>query len=111
MFTHSQLKKLAVTGIGASALSLTALIGAGTASASGSVDDQFLTNLANAGFDGPVQTAINLGHQVCSALDKGASENQIVSALESDQGLGAQGAHQFAVIAASSYCPQYVKST
>lgn len=82
---------------------------AGTANATTTATDtNFLSTLSEQGFSGDAQTEIAYGKAVCSALDKGTSPDDVVSALANKTGLSPTAAKKFALIAADAYCPQYV---
>jgi hypothetical protein len=103
-------KTFAGTALAAGVLGLAAVVTAGTASA-GSIDNKFLDQLDADGIVYPnPQAAISLAHDVCDALDDGASSDEVISAVGKETGLDPETSEIFAVDAANAYCPEYVEN-
>ncbi|HTQ21807.1 DUF732 domain-containing protein [Mycobacterium sp.] len=108
MFSHRSTSSLAGIILTAGTLGLAALGFASTAGAT-SVDDSFLAKIKADGITPPsAARAIKDAHAVCASLDAGHSAQQVYGEVADATGLDAEGAKEFAVDAASSYCPQYV---
>lgn len=104
-------KSLAGTTLTAGALGLAALGFAGTASAT-AVDDAFIAQIEADGIQPPSSSrAISEAHTVCTELNAGTSSKQVIANVAQRTGLSSKGANTFAIDAAKSYCPQYVKTT
>ena len=102
-------KSIAGPALAAGVLGLAALVTAGTAGA-GSADNKFLDSLDQDGIIPPSpQAAVSLAHDVCDALDDGASPDEVISAVSKETGLDAESSELFAVDAANAYCPEYVE--
>jgi uncharacterized protein DUF732 len=90
---------------------LAALIAvAAPAHADSDPDARFLRGLSNAGItyhNGPDATAI--GRQVCSLMDQGASEADVVNGMtQQNAGFGNDAASKFAKVAEAVYCPAHL---
>jgi hypothetical protein len=75
------------------------------------IDQQFLDALNKAGitYQSPEQ-AVNAARQVCALMGKGQSGAVVVEQLtQVNPGFAADGAQKFTAIAASAYCPQYIR--
>jgi Protein of unknown function (DUF732) len=73
-------------------------------------DAQFIDALNKAGitYHSP-EEAINAGKQVCALMSRGQSGPAVVQQMtQANPGFAEAGAQQFAAIAATVYCPQYV---
>jgi hypothetical protein len=76
-------------------------------------DQQFLDALGKAGitYQSPEQ-AVNAARQVCALIGTGQSGAVVVQQLtQVNPGFAADGAQKFTAIAASAYCPQYIRSS
>lgn len=102
-------KSFTTTAVAAGALGLAALIGAGAANA-GSVDNKFLDSLEKDGISvtDPAAT-VEYAQEVCAALDRGGSAEDVIAAVENDTGLSHKNAIKFTIDAAKAYCPEYVQ--
>ncbi len=113
MFTSRFTKSIAGTAVAAGTLGLAALVAAGTANALTAADAQFLQGLQQHGIsvDNP-QSAIKVGHNVCSALGEGTTPRDISQQLVSNNpGMDQQTSLYFIVDSVQSYCPQYMHRT
>jgi hypothetical protein len=114
MFTTRFAKSaVAGTALAAGTLGMAALLAVGTANATSAADEQFLSLLQQQGIGfGSPQTAINVGHNVCSALGQGTSPRDISTQLVSaNAGMSEQTSLNFIVDSVQSYCPQYMHRT
>ena len=109
MFISAPLKPVVGTAIGAAALGLAGLLGAGPVHA-GTADDQFFAALHQQGISfGNAQSAINVAHHICDSLGQGMEPSQISQQLAShNPQIDRQTALLITVDSAQSYCPQYV---
>lgn len=73
-------------------------------------DAEFVAALNKAGITyRSADQAVAAGKQVCALMDDGQSGADVVKKVtEVNPGFGVTGATQFAAIAATAYCPQYV---
>lgn len=107
----SRFAKAAVAGtaLTAGTIGLAGLLSVGTANASSAADEQFLSLLQQHGIavDNP-QSAIKVGHNVCTSLGEGTTPRDISTQLVSaNPGLSQQSSLNFIVDSVQSYCPQY----
>jgi hypothetical protein len=104
----NRIATLAATAVTAGAFALVAFSGAATASA-GSVDDQFLKNIAAEGisFDS-AKGAISDAQLVCSELADGNSGVSIATEILDNSDLTTHQAAVFVVEASTAYCPKYL---
>jgi hypothetical protein len=94
---------LALTGIAAA-------IGLAAPAHADANDQDFLTQLRNAGitYQNP-DLAINAGHSVCQLLDEGKSAQEIVTELGNrNPDFESGGAAKFTTLSAAHYCPKYL---
>ena len=114
MFTTRFVKSgVAGTALAAGVLGMAALFAVGTANATSAADEQFLSLLRQQGIsaDNP-QAAINVGHNVCSALGQGTTPRDISAQLVSaNSDMSQQDSLNFIVDSVQSYCPQYMHRT
>lgn len=104
------LKHLTVAAISAVALGGSALLGAGTAGAVVSAEDEFLNAVDEIGivYDTPAD-AIHDAQLVCSRLDGGEDPDVILdSYLEVSPELTERDGKDFIVAAVTAYCPQHL---
>jgi hypothetical protein len=98
--------RIRVMLIGAAVL----IAGAAPAHADPDPDARFLRGLTNAGItyhNGPDASAI--GRQVCSLMDQGAKEGDVVHAMtEQNAGFSDDSASKFARVAEAVYCPNHL---
>jgi uncharacterized protein DUF732 len=88
-------------------LAVAALVFAAPASADGN-DDAFIAALENNGVNlNDHNAAVTMGHNVCSALDKGHDESFLVLDIIHDTHLSARQAGYFLGVSVAAYCPQY----
>lgn len=109
MIRCTRLASFAVTALAATGLAVSALVGAGAASA-GTVDDLFLEDVADAGivYD-TASGAISDGQLVCQRLDAGTEPDDILADYRAaSPELSVRQAKAFIVAAATAYCPEYL---
>jgi hypothetical protein len=111
MFNTRFTKSLAGAALAAGAFGLAAVSSAATAGAVTASDSTFLANLQQAGISGDSSAELSLGHAVCQALQSGESPQNIVNDVAHATSLSAKGAHNFTLLAAQAYCPQYVQQS
>lgn len=106
--TRNRVATVAVSAIAAAAFGLAALAGTATATA-GSVDDEFLANIAaeDIAFSSAAG-AIADAHLVCDYLADGQTGTEIGTEIMDNSDLNSDQAAAFVVEAAFSYCPAYV---
>ena len=101
-----RLAKLAVTTIAAGAFGLAAMAGSGTASAN-TVDDRFLTSVADAGITYKSnQAAFDDAALVCKSLASGQTGSDVMASIESDTDLTSSQAATLVVESTYAYCPK-----
>ena len=109
MITYTQLKKLAVTGIGASALGLAAAIAAPTVHADSSSD--FIAALASRNIvpvNGNNSGTIANGHAACDELNSGRSQAAVAAEwyqVDKANGLSQADAAFMTSMAVKYFCP------
>ena len=107
MFSN-RIATLTATAIAAAALSLAGFAGAATASA-GSIDDEFLTSVDDAGiYYGSASDAFDDADLVCAALAGGATGTNIGVQITDETDLTPRQAAVLVVESAYAYCPAYV---
>ena len=113
MFSSRFTKSVAGTAVTAGTLGVAALLFAGTANASGAADQQFLASLQQQGISiSNPQTAIKVGHSVCSELGQGTTPRDISQEMLRDNaGMSEQQSLNFIVDSVESYCSQYEHHT
>jgi Protein of unknown function (DUF732) len=95
------------TAAAASALGLAALVTAGTAGA-GSVDDTFMSVLADEGIEAPSTVeAVSAAHGVCMVFDDGLTLVDAVSAVSDVTGLSMESSAFFVGASVATYCPEH----
>jgi hypothetical protein len=108
MFATNRFAKFAATAVAATGLGLAAFATAGTASALGSADDSFLSQLDSAGIGyDSAKVAVTNAHTVCAKLDSGQSVGSIGAEILQNTDLTTHQAAVFVVSSVSSYCPKY----
>lgn len=97
------------TALAAGTLGVAAVLAAGAANAA-PADDQFLAALAQQGIGfGSTQSATMVAHHVCDALAGGMEPSDISHHLAAaNSGIDQQTGVVITVLAAQSYCPQFV---
>jgi hypothetical protein len=112
MFTSPFTKPAVRAVFAAGTVGFAALLAAGTASAE-APDDTYLAALQQQGISfGNAQSAINVAHHVCDALGQGMEPSDISHNLAAaNSGIDRQTGLVITVVAAQSYCPQFVHQT
>lgn len=88
-----------------------ALLCAGPASAD-ETDDAFVGALAKNGITMPdPDTAISMGHSVCTGLDNGQPSTALAMGLVKNTDLSPRQAGYFVGVSVAAYCPQYKGNT
>jgi hypothetical protein len=113
MFTSRFIKSVAGTAFVGGTLGLATLLSIGTANATSGADQQFLAALQQQGISiNSPQSAIKVGHTVCTKLGEGTSPRDISEQMVSDnEGMSQQQSLNFIVDSVESYCPQYMHHT
>jgi hypothetical protein len=75
------------------------------------VDASFIDALAKAGINfNDSKSAINAGETACQLMDQGKSQLDVVQlVMQQNSDINTVSAAKFTAIAASAYCPQYLK--
>jgi hypothetical protein len=109
MFTSPIANIVARSTLAAGTLGLAAMLAAGTANAQ-APDDDYLGALQQQGISfGNAQSAITVAHHVCDALGQGMEPSDISHHLAAaNSGIDGQTGLVITVVAAQSYCPQFV---
>jgi Protein of unknown function (DUF732) len=107
MFASHRVVTFAATAITAAGLGLAAVGGAATASALGSVDDEFLAAIDDEGiaYDSP-RVAISNAYYVCGAIDDGADPVDLGDEILASTDLTTHQAAVFVVESVYNYCPE-----
>jgi len=71
------MKKVLVTAIAALALGL----GIGTAAPANADEESFLGDLANEGFEGDVDVALEMGYNICTDVQHGVPQDTTIQAI------------------------------
>ncbi|MBV8965283.1 MAG: DUF732 domain-containing protein [Mycobacteriaceae bacterium] len=106
MFSRGFTVSLAGMAVTAAAFGL-----AGWANAS-SVDDDFVAAVAQTGISvNNPQQVVTTGKNVCTALNRGTSANQIFSQLTMQYDLTTAQAKTFVVDSVQTYCPEHLQDS
>jgi len=73
-------------------------------------DGRFLRGLSNAGITyHSAPDAEATGHQVCTLMDQGAKEGDVITAMtQQNDGFSSDAAAKFAKVAEAVYCPNHI---
>jgi Protein of unknown function (DUF732) len=108
MFATNRVTTFAVTAVAATGFGLAALVGAGTASAFTSVDDEFLAAISAEGISyDSSRVAVSNAQYVCGAIDDGADPIDLGDEILSNTDLTTHQAAVFVVESVFNYCPEY----
>ena len=108
MFATHRAAKFAAAIVAAAGLGAAAFVGAGTASAFSSVDDEFLANISDEGISyDSAATAVSNARYVCNSIDDGADPLDLGDEILANTDLTTHQAAVFVVESVFNYCPEH----